>query len=163
MALAGGNSNRNAMKLKIGQHDRESSKAKCNLQVPLPTVHHTPRERGILKKSTTKCAHAQLFVCHFPSCSTSSVHLFGIPHTSPSAFVFWLASRRGLQQLFLSSSCQEFNFFSPNITKLVGISCLRVPPYGDMLKKIKKLALSRARGTFLGPMIVVWKRLFIKT
>ena len=39
-------SNRNAMKLEIGQHDGDWSEAKCNLQVSLLAFIRKRRERG---------------------------------------------------------------------------------------------------------------------
>lgn len=164
MALAGGNSNRNAMKLKIGQHDRESSKAKCNLQVPcLPFITQQGSREFWESK---KCAHAQLFVCHFPSCYTSSVHLCW--RSTQASLHSSSGSLRSVDSnnFFSVLHARKF-FFLSNITKLVGISCLRVPPCGNILKKIKKLALSvekvEQRGTFFLGQIIVWKRLrFIK-
>lgn len=100
---------------------------------------HTEGAGNSKKLEKNVLSHSYLFVISPPT--TLPLSIFLAFYTSPSAFVLWLALLRWLQQLFLSFSCQN-SFFFPNITKLVGISCLCVPPCGNILQKIKILVLS---------------------
>lgn len=119
------------MKLKIGQHDGESSKAKCNLQVSCNPFITQKGNREFQKSKI--CTHTQLFICHFHSSYTSSVHLSGVPHKPLS--LHSLACFAAFNHIF-SAPCASF-FFCPNTTKLVGISCL-CAPHRNILQKIKE-------------------------
>lgn len=87
---------------------------------------------GNAKKTHKICAHAQLFICHFPPSYTSPVHLSGTPH-KPLSCVLWLA-------LLCLDSTTFSQFLLPefftNNTKLGGISCLCIP-HRNTLSKIK--------------------------
>lgn len=111
MAAARGESNRNAMKLKIGQHDGESSEAKCNLQVcrpPSVTRHGGAAgefEIIVIKKWEGKKKQQKTFI---------PLSIFLARRAVPSAATPWLASPRLKQPHFLSFSSQnDFFFFLP--------------------------------------------------
>lgn len=97
-----------------------------------PTVHHTAREQGMLKKPIKYAlTHSYLFVIFPPL--TLPLSIFLARHTNPSPCVLWLA-------LLCLDSTTFSQFLLPefftNNTKLGGISCLCIP-HRNTLSKIK--------------------------
>ena len=124
MAPAWGKSNRNAMKLKIGQHDGEWSKAKCNLQVsrlPFITQRGSREFTGKKKKMKYALRHSSLFVIFHPP-ALPPVRLSGTPAQTPLPPFSGSPCCVLTRPHFVSSCCQNFS----NTTKLVGISSLSV-------------------------------------
>lgn len=123
------------MKLKIGQHDGESSKAKCNLQVSCNPFITQKGNREFQKSKI--CTHTQLFICHFHSSYTSSVHLSGVPHKPLS--LHSLACFAAFNHIF-SAPCASF-FFVQTPPNQLGLAVC-VHHTGISCRKLKKAALS---------------------